>query len=188
MPRDGRPRTPNEVTIDKSTADKQHFKVGDRVAGRGQARRRSATGSRGSRKFGDVSLLRRRDDRDPHAARGAADHREARQARRDRRRASPRAPRQSSSTRELRGQLPRTVDVKTGAAGRRRTRRTTSRAASASSTPRCWPLPASRCSSAPSSSSTRSRSRSRSARPSSGCCGRSAPRGGRSSARSCSRR
>ena len=59
---------------------------------------------------------------------------------------------------------------------------TTSTRTSASSRSRCSCSPACRCSWARSRSSTRSRSRSRSARASSGCSGRSAPRATRSSA------
>ena len=71
------PANANEVTLDTSTADKHGFEVGDIVLVGGRSCPRSATGSPGSRKFGDVSVVRRSDDRRPHAARGAAHQPEA---------------------------------------------------------------------------------------------------------------
>jgi putative ABC transport system permease protein len=107
------PANPNEVTLDKSTADKHGFKVGDTVvvASKLPAKRYRITGLA---KFGDVSefggatitvftlpeaqrISQKRgelDEIDVAVAKGAN-------------------PRQVTS--ELRGLLPRTVDVKTGA-------------------------------------------------------------------------
>jgi putative ABC transport system permease protein len=107
------PANANEVTLDKSTADKHDFKVGDTVlvAGKLPARRYRISGLA---KFGDVSafggatiavltlpeaqrISRKRgelDEIDVAVAQGASTKR---------------------VTRELRGLLPRTVDVKTGA-------------------------------------------------------------------------
>ena len=78
--------------------------------------------------------------------------------------------------------MPPQVQVGDRARRRRSARPTTSPRTWASSRSRCSCSPACRCSWARSRSSTRSRSRSRSARASSGCSGRSAPRGTRSSA------
>ena len=71
---------------------------------------------------------------------------------------------------------------------RRPTRRASPTRSTASSARRCSRSAASRCSSAPSSSSTCSRSRSRSASARSRCCARSARAAGRSSRACCSRR
>ena len=122
--------------------------------------------------------LRRRRHRPGAAARGAADHR----------------PRGRSSTRsrsaaaggvtpeQLRDRIakvmPHQVLVETGDAGGQASDERHRGATSASSGSRCSCSPACRCSSAPSRSSTRSRSPSPSARASSGCCARSARRGG----------
>ena len=115
-PRDGRPRTPNEVDDrHRAPPTRSDFKVGDTVLVGGQgagealpdlgARASSATCPRSAARRSPSSTL-------PEAQRIS---REARQARRDRRRASPRARTPRTVAAELRRALPRTVDVKTGA-------------------------------------------------------------------------
>ena len=174
---------PNEVVVDKETAAKEDFEVGetDRRPGRGAGPAPAGLRDR------PVQLGphdRRRDARRLRPADRAAPVQEGRAARRDRRRRRSRtSPMRSSLRADPRRSCPPGAQVqdrrRAGAVGRRGDERVHLVPAGAS----CSPSAASPSSSARSSSRTRSRSRSPSGRASSRRCGRSARRTARCSAR-----
>ena len=108
------PANPQEVAINKGTADKENLKVGDKVSLVGPHRAGRTSRSRASRKFGDVSSLGgatvvRRDPAGGAAARGPARQGRLDPGRRGARRETGRSWSLASSAR-----LPDTVEVKTG--------------------------------------------------------------------------
>ena len=169
--------TADEVAIDKATADEEGFKVGDTVA-----RRRRAAAQAVYRLVGIAQVRRRRLVRRRQRSRSCTLPEAQRVPASDGRfdeidvAAEPgRVARRSCEARIARGAAGGTRDrahrqQQAEPAVRRHPATTL-----ASCSTRCWSSPASRCSSAPSSSSTRSRSPSPSARASSRCCARSAP-------------
>ncbi len=169
---------PNQVVVDKGTADDQHFTVGERIriAGDGPAKPYTLTGIA---KFGDVSSL-------GGATVALFDVKTAQAVlHKDGFDAISVAAKSGVSDDQLVRAIDPTLPENTVVARARSRPRRTGRAATSSSTSvtSCSPSAAWRCSSAASSSSTRSRSRSRSARASWRPCGRSAPPGSRCCAR-----
>ena len=175
---------PGEVVIDLNTADEQGFRIGDtvKVAGEGPVRPFELVGIA---RFGDVDSL-------GGATIALFDVETARtvlgegRVRRDRRRRPRRRQRERADRRDRHHAARHGRRTHRRAAGGWRTARASASSSSSSATS-CSPSAASRSSSARSSSSTRSRSRSRSGRRNWPHCGRSAPHGGRCSARSSSR-
>ncbi len=109
----GPPTGDDEVVIDKASAEDEGFEVGDTVeiAGRAGSRR---VHPRRDRDPGRRRLVRRRDDRRAHPARGPADDRQGGRVRPDlgRRRRGRHA---RAAGREARGGAARRVEVETGA-------------------------------------------------------------------------